>query len=153
MSTLSLVRQGSSASKLKLDRAPGARDDWLTEVVGRSRFGQVVGRVFEVVARAPDGIGIEILGLRAPEFEAGLVLAIDVSHGACTHAGVTSRNVAKSPTSELRGCACSTFQDGVGLLRVAVSSSCLIESTTYGRLLSYSFSGRSEILTPHPRQN
>ena len=66
--------------------------------------------LLEVVAHAPDasGIGIDGLGLQTFElevFEVGLIALVKVSPGFVRgiHAGVSSRNVAKSPQTELKG--------------------------------------------------
>ena len=98
------------AIEVKFDRAPGMGSNQVTEIVGQLGRRQVVDQVIEVVAHAPDasGIGIDGFGLQALELEVlevGLVALVKVGLGwvvwlGGSHAGVSSRNIAKSPQQD-----------------------------------------------------
>jgi len=131
------------AIQIELDRAPGMRGNQVAEVVGQLRWRQVVNSVVKVVTHAPDGarISIDGLGLQALElevFEVGLVALIKISSGTGFHAVESSRNIAKSPPSELKevNAQNKSCQRGGELLRVAASSNLSLERTATGKPVS-----------------
>jgi hypothetical protein len=89
--------------KIKLDRTPGVRGHEITQLICQLSGRQVLDWMVEVIAHAPDGMGIGVngFGLQALELEVlemGLVLLIETRLGVGgLHVGVSSRNVAKSP--------------------------------------------------------
>ena len=92
------------AVEIELDRAPRVGADQVAEILGQLRFRQGVDAVIEIPAQAADGatVGINRLGLQPLELqvlEVALVLPGKGRRKFGGHAGLSSRNIAKSPPS------------------------------------------------------
>ena len=75
--------------------------------LGGFRFGERINAVVEISAEAPDGprVGINGLGLQALQLqvpEMGFILLGEMCRKIDRHAGLTSRNIAKSVPSQRR---------------------------------------------------
>src|SRR3990172_10378589 len=87
--------------QIELDRTPGVRCHQVGEVVRQLLLGQTVNSMTKVVADSADGARVSLDGLGLQSFELEvlemrLVLPVKVLGGACCHAGLSSRNIAKS---------------------------------------------------------
>ena len=94
--------------QIELDRTPGVRSHQVAEVVGELGYGQIVNLMVKVVTDSADGpgLGLDGLGLQTLELEVlemRLVLPVKVLGGDGRHAGLSSRNIAQSNPSGLRG--------------------------------------------------
>jgi len=84
------------------------RADQVAEILGQLRFREIVGAVVEIPAWSANGAGVSVdgLGLQALQLqvlEMAVVLPGKMRRELGRHAGLSSRNIAKSATSKQRG--------------------------------------------------